>query len=211
MLTGKAPLYYGPFSRCFRTYAVWKWISCRLPLDARLVGSNNGLVGSNGEMVKSNEELVKSNEQLVERELKDRVQNSMLSTRTSSWCAVVLSSNIIIPVAASLPTTVSPNSSASQPKQKETLPGVNIDLSNLRTHLDTENSAEIKRVVQAALAAHPETKILDARRSCDLEGRSSIPYTLRHGRGGAKGTSACSVGRESSQWGKATGRGLVPR
>ncbi|KAJ9655615.1 hypothetical protein H2201_008765 [Coniosporium apollinis] len=123
---------------------------------------NEGLVKSNEELVKCNGELVKSNEQLVDSntELKNRVhklettQNSKLSAQTGSWRTAVLSS----PGAASFPTTISPNSSASQPKQKETLPGADIDLSNLRTHLDTENSAEIKRTIQAALVAHVETK-----------------------------------------------------
>ncbi|KAK5011724.1 hypothetical protein LTR28_006678 [Elasticomyces elasticus] len=100
-----------------------------LESNARLFESSEGLVRSNEELVKSNEQLVESN-----RELKDRVkklettQSSMLSTRTGDWRAAVLSPNVSSPAEASLPTTISPNSSASQSTRRETLPGINIDL-----------------------------------------------------------------------------------
>jgi hypothetical protein len=92
-----------------------------------LLESNTRVVESTKELVKSSEQLVKSNQELKGRVQKlETTQSSMLSGQSGSWRAAVLASSASSPGMTSLPTTISPNSSASHPKGKDALPCVNI-------------------------------------------------------------------------------------
>lgn len=92
-----------------------------------LLESNTRVVESNKELVKSSEQLVKSNQELKELVQKlETIQSSMLSGQSGRWHAAVLASSASSPGMTSLSRTIFPNSSGSQPKGKEALPGVNI-------------------------------------------------------------------------------------
>ena len=65
-----------------------------------------------------------------------------------------------------------------QAKPKESLPGVNINILRLRTHIDTRNLAETKRTIAAALAAPGDERRGMPGRRAIKPGEATFPSDL---------------------------------